>query len=102
MDAHGHLLNLSLGKWKLKTLRVIVGEDLEELKLSHTAGCNVKYYNYFWEGGFPCSLVSKESLCNAGDPGLIPGLGRSPGEGNGNHSSILSWRIPWTEEPGGL
>ena len=26
----------------------------------------------------------KESACNAGDPGLIPGLGRSPGEGNGN------------------
>ena len=28
--------------------------------------------------------VGKESACNAGDPGLIPGLGRSPGEGNGN------------------
>ena len=31
-----------------------------------------------------------------------PGLGRIPGEGNGYHSSILAWRIPWTEEPGGL
>ena len=29
-------------------------------------------------------LLCKESACNAGDPGLIPGLGRSPGEGNGN------------------
>ena len=29
-------------------------------------------------------LSGKESACNAGDPGLIPGLGRSPGEGNGN------------------
>ena len=28
--------------------------------------------------------VSKESACSAGDPGLIPGLGRSPGEGNGD------------------
>jgi len=38
-----------------------------------------------------------------GDPGLIPGLGRYPGEGNGaTHSSILVWRIPWTEEPGEL
>ena len=36
------------------------------------------------------------------DVGLILGLGRSPGEGHGNHSSILAWRIPWTEEPGGL
>ena len=34
--------------------------------------------------GFPCSSVSKESACSAGDPGSIPGLGRSPGEGNGN------------------
>ena len=31
-----------------------------------------------------CSSVGKESPCSAGDPGLIPGLGRSPGEGNGN------------------
>ena len=34
--------------------------------------------------GFPYSSVSKESACNAGDTGSIPGLGRSPGEGNGN------------------
>ena len=60
----------------------------------------------------------KESACNAGDLGLIPGLGRSPGEGDGYLlqyffffssvtapfycSSILAWRIPGTEEPGGL
>ena len=34
--------------------------------------------------GFPHSSVSKESACSACDPGSIPGLGRSPGEGNGN------------------
>ena len=34
--------------------------------------------------GFPCSSAGKESSCNAGDLGLIPGLRRSPGEGNGN------------------
>ena len=34
--------------------------------------------------------------------GLIPGLGRSPGEGDGTHSSILAWRIPWTEQPVGI
>ena len=33
---------------------------------------------------------------------LIPGLGKSPGRGHGIHSSIPAWRIPWTEEPGGL
>ena len=34
--------------------------------------------------GFPGGLDSKESACNVGDPGLIPGLGSFPGEGNGN------------------
>ena len=34
--------------------------------------------------GFTCSSVSKESVCNAGGQGLIPGLGRASGEGNGN------------------
>ena len=36
------------------------------------------------ERGFPHSSVGKESACNAGDPGLFPGLGRSLGDGNGN------------------
>ena len=33
--------------------------------------------------GFPCGSVGKESACNVGDLGSIPGLGRSPGEGKG-------------------
>ena len=33
--------------------------------------------------GFPCSSAGKESVCNVGDVGSIPGLGRSPGEGKG-------------------
>ena len=52
--------------------------------------------------GLPWWLSGKESACNAVDVGSIPGSGRSPGEENGNPSSILTWRIPWTEEPGGL
>ena len=92
--------------------------------------------------GFPGSSAGKESACNARDTSLIPGSGRSPGEGNGNppqyswaslvaqmvknspakwetwvqslgwedplekgtatHSSILAWRIQWTEELGRL
>ena len=35
-------------------------------------------------------------LSYVGDLGLIPGLGRSSGEGKATHSSILAWRIPWT------
>ena len=85
--------------------------------------------------GFPGGSDGKESDCHAGDPGSIPGSGRSPGEGHGcplqcsclenpvdggafqtstdgtmpwedplekgtaAHSSVLAWRIPWTEEP---
>ena len=44
----------------------------------------------------------KKSACNVGDLGSIPGLGRSTEEGMATHSSILAWRIPWTEELGGL
>ena len=46
----------------------------------------------------------KNLLANAGDIdlGLIPGSGRSPGGGMAAHSSVLAWRIPWAEEPGGL
>ena len=44
--------------------------------------------------GFPGVSVGKEFACNVGDPGLIPEWGRSPGEGNGNPSSILALRIP--------
>ena len=36
------------------------------------------------------------------EPGFDPGSGRSSEEGNGNPLQILSWRITWTEEPGGL
>ena len=36
------------------------------------------------KGGFPGSSAGKESTCNEGDPGSIPGLGRSPGGGHGN------------------
>jgi len=52
--------------------------------------------------GFPGGSYGKESACSAGDLSSIPGSGRSPGEGNATHSSVLAWSIPWTEEPGGL
>ena len=45
---------------------------------------------------FPGGSVGKELV------GSIPGLGRSPGEGNGNPPQYACWEIPWTEEPGGL
>ena len=97
-------------------------------------------FDVSWSWGFTDSSVDKESACNAGDPGLIPGPGRFAGErmgypyscasfvaqliknlpamwdtwlrslgwegplekGMATHSSILAWRIPWTEELGRL
>ena len=53
-------------------------------------------------GASQVALVVKNPPANAGDMrdgGSVPGLRRSPG---GTHSSILAWRIPWTEEPGRL
>ena len=43
--------------------------------------------------GFPRSSAGK-FICSAGDLSSIPELGRHPGGGHGNHSSILAWRIP--------
>ena len=52
--------------------------------------------------GFPGGSDGKVFACNVEDLDSISGLGRSPGEGNGNPLSILAWKIPWTEEPGGI
>ena len=52
--------------------------------------------------GFPGGLDGKESTCNEGDLGLILNWEDLLEEGMATHSGILTWRIPWTEEPGGL
>ena len=63
------------------------------------------YYKFYkekkgWGGRFPCSSVSKESACNAGDLCLILGQEDPLEKEIATHSIILAWRIPWTEEPG--
>ena len=45
---------------------------------------NTRVYICVHYMGFPSGSDGKVSVCNAGDPGSIPGLGRSPGEGNGS------------------
>ena len=52
--------------------------------------------------GFPDSSDGKESAYNTGYPGLILGEDDPLEKGMETHSIILAWRIPWTEEPGGL
>ena len=50
----------------------------------------------------PHGSNGKESACSAGDLGSIPGLGRSLEKEMTTHSSILAWKIQWTEETDGL
>ena len=52
--------------------------------------------------GFPGGSVVKNPPANAGDVGLLPGSGDPLEKGMASHCSILAWRIPWTEDPGGL
>ena len=55
--------------------------------------------------GFPAGSVGTESAWNSGDTRdacSIPGWGRSLEEEMATHSSILAWKISWTEEPSGL
>ena len=52
--------------------------------------------------GFPGGSDGKESACNAEDLSSISGLGRFPGEGNGNPLQYSRLGHPWTEEAGGL
>ena len=51
---------------------------------------------------FPGGSEIKASACNAGDLGLTPGQEDPLEKEMATHSSILAWKIPWTEESGGL
>ena len=62
---------------------------------------NIKFIS-FLRINSQVALVVKNLPANAGDEGLIPGLGRSPGGEMATHCSILARIIPWTDEPGGL
>ena len=73
---------------------------------------SVKFIYLFFSGFFfflmdvhirlPWWLSGKESACNAGDAGSIPGREDPLEKEMATHSSILAWEIQWTEEPGGL
>ena len=77
---------------KIRHLSLIDGKFQQKIRklnqaIKNTSCPNViysknVYIKAVW--GFPWGLDDKESACNAGDPCSIPGLGRSPGEGNGN------------------
>ena len=59
------------------------------------------YFGRYFRMGFCGSSGGKDSACNVGDPGLIPGQEDPLKKGMATHSIMLAWEIPWTEEPGG-
>ena len=96
------MLELTRAKSQLLTslpnfmFRNIMSEALTWLWWEH-----LPWWKYLWK----VALVVKNLPVNVGDirdAALILGLGRSPGDGMATHSSILAWRIPRKEEPGGL
>ena len=84
-----------------------VGHDWSDLARTDHVSLH-RYYNISTETlhcfnlGLPGGSVIKSWLANSGDVGSIPGLGRSLQEEMATHYSVLDWKIPWTEEPGGL
>ena len=67
--------------------------------------CVCVYVCVYMYTGLSRWCSGKETDCNTGDTGdagLTSRSGRSPGEGNGSHSTIVAWKIPWTESPGRL
>ena len=85
-------------------------DKIPEVELLYNMIVLLFFFLIFWRNfilfstGFPGFSEGKESACNAGDQGSIPGSGwEVPIEKRmATHSSILAWRIPGTEEPGGL
>ena len=76
----------------------------------NSAAMNMSVYIFVWVfvssylgvEFFPGSSAGKESACNVGDLGSVPSWEDPLEEGMATHSGILAWRIPQTEEPGGL
>ena len=64
----------------------------------HKISFEHRFINIFFPGGSD----GKASVYNVGDPSSIPGREDPPEKEMATHSSILAWRIPWTEEPGRL
>ena len=86
--------------WHIMLIAWSVQIVFSQLKIKHESLCLLVQVTP--HKGFPGGSDGKESACNAGDLGSIPGSGRSPGEETVNHSTILAWRILCTEKPGRL
>ena len=85
----------------------VICRDMDEPRVSYTAWSKSEREKQILRINmhivdFPGGSDGKVSVYNAGDPGLIPGSGRSLEKEMATHSSTITWKIPWTEEPGRL
>ena len=93
--------------WKFNTTNIYLTVSVDQKSGHVLAGClGFKVSHSVAKRGFSGGSDSKETTCSAGDPGLIPGLGRSPGKGNGyplqyscleNSMDRGAWQVavPW-------
>ena len=93
-SSRGHKVRHDLRTEQQLCIYFCIIKLIHVLKLEETKKSGKENIYHATSKMFPCGSAGKESACNAGDLGLIPGLGRSPGEGKGEYSSILAWRIP--------
>ena len=71
-------------------------------RVGHDWATSLSFFLSSFYRGFPGSSANKEYACNARDPCSIPGSEDLLEKEMATRSSILAWRIPWTEEPGRL
>ena len=104
-----HFLDWVKNSWILSRIKAWIGNNQRpyssfSYRLHHVISFIVIiiYYSCFYVPSFPVAQLVKNPPAMWETWVQIPGWGRSPGEGNDNHSSILACRIPWREEPGRL
>jgi len=107
---HTHATHTHTGCTHTHTQRLHTGCTHTQAAHTHTHRLHTHTHRLHTHTGythtcFPGGTVVKNLPANARDTrdlGSIPGSGRSPGGGNGYPPSLLAWKIPLTEEPGGL
>ena len=88
------------GTWNVRSVNEskleVVKQEMARVSIDVLGNTELK-----WRG-FPSGSDGKASVCNAGDPGLIPGLEAPLEKEMAACSSTLAWKSPWIEEPGRL
>ena len=84
------------------SLICLLSANFYHIALSIIRGKLYKFLGYYHCMYFPGGSDGKASVYDAEDPGSIPGSEDPLEKETAMHSSTIAWKIPWTEEPGGL